>query len=383
MNILLIDTGKVKRYNNYVPLALLKLSTKHKKAGDSVELIGAGQRPKRKPDIIYFSLIFLFEAKKDIGYILAYQKRFKSANIIIGGVSVTARPDIYKKTLEDVEFRLGMYPELDQIKPDYEIANIDYAYGFTSRGCPRKCEWCFVPIIEGKHFKIPGWEIAINAEHKRFVAFDNNILACGANHLNSVLDYCEKRKILIDFNQGMDAEILMKNKRLQEVFKKHSKRFSHLKFAWDSDRCNIAVPWAIDFLYDNKIKPRSGSTLFYVLFDGFDEPEKIYERIKALFSNKKKAKYLDIEIKLMRFKDMETGNYPNYWGTIATFFHRLSVFMVTGILTTGKAMDYFLKDDYDNFITKCSKLNGFLKAYQAENNWGNKLEKFVKYCESK
>ena len=60
MNITLIDTTK-KRFKKFVPLALLILSAKHKKTGARVELLPAGKLPIRKPDIIYFSLIFLFD----------------------------------------------------------------------------------------------------------------------------------------------------------------------------------------------------------------------------------------------------------------------------------------------------------------------------------
>ncbi len=86
MNILLIDTTK-KMYATYVPLALLRLSARHKAGGDQVELIMAGKRPRRKPDLIYFSFIFLFDYQIDVRWTLAYRKIYPDVPIVIGGVS--------------------------------------------------------------------------------------------------------------------------------------------------------------------------------------------------------------------------------------------------------------------------------------------------------
>jgi len=74
LKVLLVDSSKRSAYSSYVPLALLKLSTKHKLAGDEVKWVKAGQAPLGKFDVIYFSTVFLFNSKKDVGYIRSYAK---------------------------------------------------------------------------------------------------------------------------------------------------------------------------------------------------------------------------------------------------------------------------------------------------------------------
>ena len=78
MNIALIDTTQ-KRFASYVPLALLRLSTAHKNEGDTVELISAGKLPRRTPDKIYFSFIFLFDYKSDVKWVLTYRQKYPQA----------------------------------------------------------------------------------------------------------------------------------------------------------------------------------------------------------------------------------------------------------------------------------------------------------------
>ena len=50
---------------------------------------------------------------------------------------------------------------------------------FTSRGCLKKCKWCFVPMREGK---IRELEIKDG-----YIIQDNNLLACSKKHIEAVL----------------------------------------------------------------------------------------------------------------------------------------------------------------------------------------------------
>ena len=115
MNITLLDTTK-KVNATFVPLALLRLSTKHKIRGDEVELVQAGKKPKRRPDIIYFSFIFLFNWKIDVEWVLAYQKLFPKAKIIIGGISPSLIPEKFRRYLKNVEIFTGRDEELEKLK---------------------------------------------------------------------------------------------------------------------------------------------------------------------------------------------------------------------------------------------------------------------------
>jgi hypothetical protein len=69
----------------------------------------------------------------------------------------------------------------------------------TSRGCIRRCPFCFVPQREGplRLLEIkPGWDI-----------LDNNLLACPRPHVEAVLDMLEGQPRAARFTGGIDARL--------------------------------------------------------------------------------------------------------------------------------------------------------------------------------
>jgi hypothetical protein len=357
MNVLLVDTTQ-KHYRSFVPLALLRLSTRHKAAGDNVELIQAGMRPKRRPHIIYFSFIFLFDYQKDVRWLLAYRNNYKSARIVIGGISPTLIPHKFEKYLKGtgIEIFTGRDLELETLRPDFDLTGYDYSYGFTSRGCPNKCEWCVVPKLEGKQSVVPNWKDQIDTNRKIFYAFDNNILATGSKHFADVLDYCQTNGIKIDFNQAMDAEILHHNPKIQDVFLKYPNIWKILRFAWDSDRVKESIIFMLDFVHLNNIRGDDYSLL--MLYDADDPPEKVYDRIKTVLN-----KPGHWGMKLMRFKDLETGMLLRKWGGIGDLFQEVSC----GINTTGNISrnwfnNYVFSGDFDDFVNKTIFINQYISS---------------------
>lgn len=104
-------------------LALMKLSTWHEAKGDKVFLIRTQTISKTLMnfDKVYISCIF--EENRTRATELA--KQFKDAEV--GGVGVGSN------TLPD---------EVEHLMPDYDLYGCDFSFGFTSRGCMRKCEFC-------------------------------------------------------------------------------------------------------------------------------------------------------------------------------------------------------------------------------------------------
>ena len=71
---------------------------------------------------------------------------------------------------------------------------------FTSRGCPNRCPFCYVPRREGKISELeikPGW-----------ILQDNNFLACSREHIERVFDMLRLQKKAIDFNGGLEVRRL-------------------------------------------------------------------------------------------------------------------------------------------------------------------------------
>ena len=108
----------------------------------------------------------------------------------------------------DIKSRLP--EQAEKVVPDYSIypfVDDKTAYGFLTRGCIRKCQWCIVPKKEGSVYPYQDVEeIAVNGR-TRLALMDNNILA--------LRDYAEEQfaKIIkngyrVDFNQGLDARLV-------------------------------------------------------------------------------------------------------------------------------------------------------------------------------
>ncbi len=354
MKVLLVDTSKRSAYSSYVPLALLKLSTKHKLMGDHVDFVKAGDAPKKDYNKVYISTIFQFNAKKDVGYIRAYAKKYPRATVEVGGVAVTLMADYYKKhtPFSNVVITPGLVPELDKYEPDYNIAGLDYSYGFTSRGCPNGCAWCVVPKVEGKQYVVEEWKSAINLEHKIFRGMDNNILACSPDHVQEVFKYMSDNEIRVDFNQAMDCQLLMRSKELQELFIEYKHIWQDIRFAWDSKRCDKHAIATMDFLTKNKIRPR-GDIIWYMLYDYSDSPDVVFGRVKqVLLHGSKKHK-----IKLMRYKDLATGGLLRQWGSIGDAWASWTSSTIIGILSGSGWFDRWVVDcGYAEFNRRIAKI---------------------------
>jgi len=69
----------------------------------------------------------------------------------------------------------------------------------TSRGCSKRCPWCFVPKREG-----PVRELPIRGGN---IVQDNNLLACSKDHIVKVFDMLKTQKA-VSFNGGIDTTLL-------------------------------------------------------------------------------------------------------------------------------------------------------------------------------
>ena len=169
--------------HNFPNLALMKLSAYWKAQGASVSWADMFNHY----DIVYKSKVFTFSEDDDFLY--------DADEVQKGG---TGYKD-YTKVLPD---------EVEHMMPDYDLYGIDYAIGFTTRGCIRHCPFCLVHDKEGMiHAHADIGEFL--GSRKKVVLLDNNIVA--SKHGIRQLEYCRDNRIAVDCNQGMDARILCKS----------------------------------------------------------------------------------------------------------------------------------------------------------------------------
>lgn len=307
--------------NKYPPLSLMKIATYHKQKDDNVTFFkGCSQELKRQIwDRIYISTLFTFYWDKTIKTIKYYTNSVRDTkDIFVGGVIASLMGDeLIKETnvtvvrgLLNEKGKLGYKDDdiIDDILPDYSIINpkintllkyeyptIDSYISYATRGCIRKCEFCAVPIIEPVFTNSKSIQKQISdvkekyGEKRNLLLLDNNILASedfpkiieeiisigfekGAKFSTTV----NGRKIQlvrhVDFNQGIDARLLTKEKMglLNKI------AIKPLRIAFDDiryrniyvEKVRMAAECGIDVLSN------------YILFNFKDTPQDFYQRLK-------------------------------------------------------------------------------------------------------
>ena len=173
-----------------------------------------------------------------------------------GGPAVALMPD-YLAAVAQVG---GQVPEA--------LPRHNPAATFTSRGCPRKCTFCPVPILEGDLVELSTWE-------PKPLVLDNNLTACSRAHFDRVID-----KLLplphVDFTQGLDARFLTTHhaQRLAEL------NLHRVRIAWDRTQYEPSVYRAIQTLRAAGIPKRV--IRVYVIFGFEDTPEDALYRFQTL-----------------------------------------------------------------------------------------------------
>lgn len=200
MNIGLINVDG----HNFPNLALMKLSAWHKVQGDTVDWWwGFGTY-----DWVYMSKVFDEIYSPDI------PEPYNATEVIKGGTGY------------DLQNRLP--DEIEHIMPDYGLYNItDTAYGFLTRGCPRRCNFCIVSDKEGlKSRKVADLTEFWNGQ-RLIKLLDPNLLAC-PEHLN-LLSQLADSGALVDFTQGLDARLLTE----ENITALNAIPIQKIHFAWD------------------------------------------------------------------------------------------------------------------------------------------------------
>jgi hypothetical protein len=221
-------------------LALMKFSQHHKQLGATVELTSPLFAGKDGFDLLIASKVFKFSPMPIL-----------PANTQIGGSGY----NFSKKLTESVE----------HIYPDYKLYNCDYAIGYTSRGCNRKCSFCIVPEKEGK-FKITCENISeFWRGQKQLMLLDNSINT-NESHFMKIAEQLIDRNIEVGFNQGLDIRRLTS---MQCSYLTKIKIWKQIYFAWDDIKTEKKVLAGIELLNEYKLKSKA---MFYVLI-GFDSTQ--------------------------------------------------------------------------------------------------------------
>lgn len=213
-NIGLID---IDSHSGFPNLALMKLSAWHKEQGNNVFLL-------KPEDILYGNNMFVNYDKLYAACVFDWNRK-TAAELASLGVEVGGSGYSFNKTLPGY---------IEKMYPDYDLYNIkDTAYGYLTRGCPRRCRFCIVAMKEGAQSReVASLDQFWNGQ-PNIKLLDPNLLACGSR------DYLLRQLIdsgaWVDFTQGLDIRLIDDSTAdyLNNI------KIKSLHFAWDniSDTC--------------------------------------------------------------------------------------------------------------------------------------------------
>jgi hypothetical protein len=330
--ILMIEPGYK---NKYPPLGLMKLAAYHGPYGkrDHVKFIkGELDRSVLATtwDRIYMTTLFSFEWKeiaKSIDFAIEAAQGNRS-KVFVGGIAASLMQDKFieetrwrgvrfikgllsappAQALELDDFSGELYSEdvngtpIEDLVPDYSILDqIGYRYpvhdayfAYASRGCVRKCHFCGVPKLEGAQRDAQPLTHVVRSVEERYGAkrdlmlMDNNVVA-SANYKNIIaeirdLGFVPGAKLhrpgrpavqrRVDFNQGVDARILCKDKMyLQEM---STICIKPLRIAFDHIGTRKPYETAVRMAHDVGLNELSN----YMLYNFHDTPTDLYQRMR-------------------------------------------------------------------------------------------------------
>lgn len=329
--ILLIEPGYK---NKYPPIGLMKIAQYHGTEGkkDFVKFV-KGEADKsvlnESWDRIYVTTLFSFEwARIETAIDFAIQAAHgQTTKVFVGGIAASlmhgefcAVPkwkgvrfvkgllsDTPARSLQLDDFAEELYSDdvggtpIEDLVPDYGILDqVEYRYPvsdayflYASRGCVRKCNFCGVPTLEGPQRDTGSISTLVNAiakkygEKKDLTLMDNNVVASSRykeiiaeiRDLGFVPGATLRRGRVpvqrrVDFNQGVDARILCKDKMyLREMA---SICIKPLRIAFD--HLGVRKPYETAVRYANEFGLNGLSN--YMLYNFRDTPDDLYQRMK-------------------------------------------------------------------------------------------------------
>ena len=329
-NILLIEPGY---RNKYPPLGLMKIAQYHGPRGkrDKVRFI-KGEDPSvlaEAWDRVYVTTLFSFEYRKTaqaIDFALEVVNG-QADKIFVGGIAASLMNERFcnEPRWQGIRFIKGLlsappavalqlddfaeefYSDdmngkpIEDLVPDYGILDqVDYSYpvhdayfGYTSRGCIRKCHFCGVPKLEGAQRDTESLTQLVTDIEKLYgpkkdlILMDNNVVA--SPRFKEIiaeirdLGFVPGAKLArggtpvqrrVDFNQGVDARILCKD----PVFLRELATICIKPLRIAFDHLGVRKP------YEQAVRYAAGHGLTelsnYMLYNFHDSPEDLFARMR-------------------------------------------------------------------------------------------------------
>lgn len=216
-------------------LVLMKLSAYHKLCGNNVYLNGVGEF-----DLTIGSWLFDFSPKVPTNF--------------EGGPAIDPKIRLYDK-------------KIDQMKPDYELYNLDYSLGYTWSYCPRKCPFCVVPQQNNPRVHHSIWEFH-DPRFNKICLLNNNTFS-DPDWKQIFKEIWDADLTVIDEN-GYDLRLLDDEKAdaLHQT-----KWATPLHFAWDQIKDEPLIRLGLELLEKHHLRTTSNGVYVLIGFDTSEEED--------------------------------------------------------------------------------------------------------------
>lgn len=268
--------SKSKNSHHAVPYGLLKIASWLESIGATCSLFTEGSMPTDfEPDEVWITSLFTYWSEYVVETFKAYQGRFPRARIRIGGILPTLAPSFCKATFGPRAVHEGLLRAAEAFPADYSLLPkpLDFQVLVASRGCIRRCQFCYAWRIEGHIQGIPVETVIARIHKNRVVFYDNNFLANPfvdelLERLNQV--QVAGRRVQFECQSGFDGRILQERPELAAALRQAN--FKYPRIAWDGPLSDASdIRRQIDILIEAGF--RSNDIQLFMLFNHDLSPE--------------------------------------------------------------------------------------------------------------
>lgn len=173
----------------------------------------------KKPDEIYVTSSMTYYYKQVHRIVAICKEVYPDVPVIVGGLYATLCPEHASKSKADKVFvgemyKASDYPTACELLPDKPY----FAIVKSSRGCPNKCSYCAVSILEGSKMRFRSPEAVVDEMEdkisrygiKHFQMWESNLLFNAKKNVERMLDLIIEKKfdIEISFPEGLQPNLV-------------------------------------------------------------------------------------------------------------------------------------------------------------------------------
>lgn len=261
--------------NRYPSIPLMKLSTFLKERGYRTTYCTGKPRGEGAHDLILITTLFTFHWRDYVASANEFKRLYPGARILIGGAYASLFPEQVEK-YTGIRPVIGNIPEVDECRPDLSLvikhSTVNESHIFTTKGCPRGCEFCGSARMENNPYVIRSWKEHIHPGATFCTIHDNNILAHGDDHFADVMEHLASSKMKHMFDNGFDCRFF--DRHHARLITKT--RFKEIRFAFDTMDEDGFLQNAISLCKEEGIRPTKIKV--FILYNFKDDLEEALYR---------------------------------------------------------------------------------------------------------